>query len=208
MDLTSPEIICTMVEKTQILKSAIHTFANLGIKRVSIDDICFNLSISKKTFYHHYHEKQSLINDFIAAEFEPIFQEYERAKEDLKSPLEIMVRYNQFLMEVIRTKNPAVLYDLRQFYPENYEVYHEYRSKLLQVFQEILESGIHSGHFRKEIDARSLAALRVAQLKSILVPYPSNQAQPEEYHHELLEHYIYGIAGFHGMGRFPDASSN
>jgi TetR/AcrR family transcriptional regulator, cholesterol catabolism regulator len=197
-----------MVEKTQILKSAIHTFANLGIKRVSIDDICFNLSISKKTFYHHYHEKQALINDFIAAEFRPIFEEYEKLRGGSKSPLEIMIRYNQFLMELIRSKNPAVLYDLRQFYPENYEVYHEYRSELLQAFQAILESGIISGHFRKEIDAKSLAALRVTQLESILIPYPSHQAQPEQYHQQLFEHYIYGIAGFLGMGRFPDASNN
>src|SRR5690242_3544487 len=128
-----------MVEKTEILKNAIHTFATLGIKRVSIDDLCFNLSISKKTFYHHYHEKQALINDFIAAEFQPIFDEYDRLK-SLKSPLEVMIRFNQFLMELIRSKNPAVLHDLKQFYPENYEVYHEYRARLMRAFEEILES--------------------------------------------------------------------
>lgn len=196
-----------MVEKTEILKSAIHTFANLGIKRVSIDDLCFNLSISKKTFYHHYHEKQALINDFIAAEFQPIFEEYDRLKE-VKSPLEIMIRFNQFLMELVRSKNPAVLYDLKQFYPENYEVYHEYRSKLMRAFQEILESGISSGHFRKEIDAKALAALRVSQLETILIPYPCQETQSEQYHQQVFEHYIYGIAGYLGMGRFPAASSN
>jgi AcrR family transcriptional regulator len=196
-----------MVEKTEILKRAIHTFANLGIKRVSIDDLCFNLSISKKTSYQHYHEKQALINDFIAAEFQPIFDEYDRLK-GLKSPLEIMIRFNQFLMDLVQTKNPAVLHDLKQFYPENYEVYHEYRSRLMRVFQEILESGIISGHFRKEIDAKSLAALRVSQLESVLIPYPLAETKSAQYHEQIFEHYIYGIAGYLGMGRFPDASSN
>jgi len=197
-----------MVEKKQILKTAIDTFTSLGIKRVSIDDICFNLSISKKTFYQHYGEKQVLINDFIHAEFRKVFEKLEKLKGSVKSPLELMIRFNQFLMDEIRSKNPAVLYDLKQFYPENYEVYYRNRSKLVDQFEEILKAGIKSGDFRKEIDARSLALLRMSQLESILLPNPILEDHPENYHQQLLEHYIYGIAGYRGMGRFPQGSNN
>lgn len=197
-----------MVEKAQILKTAIDTFTMLGIKRVSIDDICFNLSISKKTFYQHYSEKQSLINDFLDAEFALVFDEYARLKGALKSPLALMVRFNQFLMDLAQSRNPAVLYDLRQFYPENYEVYSQLRSELVRRFKEILDDGIAQGYFRKDIDSSSLAELRMSQLESILLPFPIIRDQPENYHQQLFEHYIYGIAGYLGMGRLPDNQLN
>jgi AcrR family transcriptional regulator len=197
-----------MVEKKRILESAIDTFTALGIKRVSIDDICLNLSISKKTFYFHYHEKQTLINDFIEAEFAKVFDEYDRLRRTLKSPLEVMIRYNQFLMDHVRSRNPSVLYDLKQFYPENYAVYNLHRVKLVDRFEEILKAGTVSGDFRKELDPRSLAELRVSQLESILLPHPIIHERPEAYHQQLFEHYIYGIAGFLGMGKFPDTSLN
>lgn len=197
-----------MVEKTQILKTAIDTFTALGIKRVSIDDLCFNLSISKKTFYQHYSEKQILINDFLKAEFGELFAEYDRLKDELQSPLALMVRYNQFLLQAIQAKNPAVLYDLKQFYPENYETYINLRTELINKLEQILKDGIKQGYFRKEIDPRSLAELRVAQLESILMPFPILHEHPEGYHQQLFEHYIYGIAGYLGMGRFPETQPN
>src|SRR5690606_11418008 len=141
-----------MVEKKQILDTAINTFGALGIKRVSIDDLCFNLAISKKTFYQHYSEKHALIDDFLEAEFAVIFGEYTRLNNTAQSPLEVMVRYNQFLMDRIQSRNPAVLYDLKQFYPRNWEVYHRLRSGLVERFAAILTEGMASGHFRKEID--------------------------------------------------------
>lgn len=197
-----------MVQKAEILKTAIDTFTNLGIKRVSIDDLCFNLSISKKTFYQHYSEKQLLINDFLEAEFTVVFERYEKLKSELQSPLALMVRYNQFLMEQVESKNPAVLYDLKQFYPENYEVYHHLRSELAEKLADILREGIASGHFRKEIDPESLAELRVSQLESILLPFPLLQHRPDNYHQQLFEHYIYGIAGYLGMGKFSQSQPN
>lgn len=195
-----------MVEKKRILESAIGTFTTLGIKRVSIDDICLNLSISKKTFYQHYGEKQTLINDFLEAEFEKIFDEHARLQAAMKSPLEVMIRYNQFLMDQVRLKNPSVLYDLKQFYPENYAVYNQHRRKLVGTLVEILEAGIQSNDFRKQLDPRSLAEMRVSQLESILLPHPIGHDRPEEYHQQLFEHFIYGIAGFAGMGKLPDSN--
>ncbi len=197
-----------MIGKAQILKAAADNFTSLGIKNVSVDDICDNLSISKDTFYEHYSEKQQLINDFLDAEFSAVFEEYARLQSSLQSPLAIMVRFNQFLMERLRSKNPVVLQDLRQFYPENYEVFFRLRERLVDLFADLLRDGIAQGYFRKEIDPVAIAELRVAQLESIFLPSPIAPPRPANYDQQMFEHFIYGIAGYLGMGRISGNASN
>lgn len=197
-----------MIEKTQILKTAISTFTSRGLKRVSIDDICFNLSIPKKDFYEHYEEKGVLIDDFLQAEFGGIFAMYEKMKKAFPSPLELMVRYNQYLIHNLILRNGIVLRDLKEFYPENYETYMHLRSKVAGTIEELLRTGVEQKFFRKDIVPAHMAELRVTQLESILLP-PIDRPKPSrEYHEQVFEHYIYGIAGYLGMGGFPQTSLN
>lgn len=182
-----------MVEKKQILTVAIETFNRLGLKRVSVDDICFNLSISKKTFYHHYAEKEILINDFIISEFLIISEKYDLLRQESKSALELLMRYNQFLLDVVNTKNPAVLFDLQHFYPENLNEYRSQRHILLTHFQEILGDGIESGNFRRNINPAILAELRLSQLEThLLNKYPLSE-EINLTQKQLAEHFIYGV---------------
>jgi len=182
-----------MVEKNQILTAAIETFNKLGLKRVSVDDICFNLSISKKTFYQHYSEKEILINDFITSEFLRVSEKYDALKQESKSPLELLVHYNQYLLDVVNTKNPAVLFDLQHFYPENLNEYRRQRPILVNHFREILNKGIESGDFRKNIIPAVLAELRLSQLEMhLLNKYPLTE-EIRLAQKQLAEHFIYGV---------------
>ena len=49
-------------QKEIIVQTAIRMFHQLGIRNVSIDDICSELRISKKTFYTHFQQKEELVD--------------------------------------------------------------------------------------------------------------------------------------------------
>lgn len=184
-----------MIERKEILKRASDSFNKLGIKRVSIDDICFNLSISKKTFYLHYPEKETLINEFIEAEFLKFSQRFKALKSETASSLELMVSYNQYLREEINSKNPAVLFDLQHASPKNLRTYQQQRHVLLNHFEEVLKAGIRSGDFRKSIHPEIIAELRLSQLEMLFLNrYPLNE-ENEVIQQQLFEHFIQGIIG-------------
>jgi AcrR family transcriptional regulator len=49
--------------QSDILLLSTQLFCKYGLKSVSIDDICSQLGISKKTFYNYYKQKSDLIAD-------------------------------------------------------------------------------------------------------------------------------------------------
>ena len=59
-------------EKTDIIKTAGELFFRLGIRSVSIDDICHELGMSKKTFYVYFASKEELIEQTLQANLDYI----------------------------------------------------------------------------------------------------------------------------------------
>ena len=52
-------------QKCNIIKTAGNLFFRLGIRSVSIDDICRELGMSKKTFYVYFESKDALIEQML-----------------------------------------------------------------------------------------------------------------------------------------------
>ena len=51
--------------KEEILKVAAEKMQNVGIRSLSIDDICRLLGISKKTFYVYFETKEALVEEML-----------------------------------------------------------------------------------------------------------------------------------------------
>ncbi len=51
--------------KEQITATAKELFLQYGIRSVSVDDICKELRMSKKTFYQYFGQKEELINHLL-----------------------------------------------------------------------------------------------------------------------------------------------
>lgn len=54
-----------MVIKEQIMLTAFDLFSEHGIKNVSMDDIAHNASISKRTLYELFEDKETLLTECI-----------------------------------------------------------------------------------------------------------------------------------------------
>ena len=54
----------------KILETASALFDGRGVRDVTIEDVCRALSISKKTFYQYYSQKEDLVFDVIQSRFE------------------------------------------------------------------------------------------------------------------------------------------
>ena len=61
------ELTMSEDQKIHIIKTAGEMFFRLGIRSVSVDDICRELGISKKTFYVYFESKDELIEQLLDA---------------------------------------------------------------------------------------------------------------------------------------------
>ncbi len=146
----------------------------LGIHSVSIDDICKELGISKKTFYVYFPTKEEVVKAVLADKEQQIDQNAQKEFAKAKSVMDIIGENIDIIVE--RTKNilqpVPFLYDLQKYYPKLFEAHKQVvfvaTKKHLIHF---LQQGINEQVFYKEINipltAEFLARLHQGLIEEI-----------------------------------------
>lgn len=146
--------------KSKIVKTAGEMFFKYGVKSVSIDDICNEIHISKKTFYVYFKRKDDLIVDLLV-------KMREQKERDQKEMLEcdnmidfFLKNSKKFTQPGMMDKYTALFYDLEKYYPEIYSDYKERTGERSEVMTKLmLQRGIKQGWFRDDMDLDMMACL-------------------------------------------------
>lgn len=159
-------------QKENIIRVAGEKVRVAGIRSVSIDDICRELGMSKKTFYVYFKTKDALL-DALLCQHELSIQESVAAKTKGKSLLTIVTNYQSLLRNVNDVRQvPVVLYDLKKYYPQQLTA-HLQRLRLInqEITARFLHQGVEEGLIRDDVDiestARVLAALHQIMLDKL-----------------------------------------
>ncbi|MCQ2310749.1 MAG: TetR/AcrR family transcriptional regulator [Paludibacteraceae bacterium] len=155
-------IICAASEKMRML----------GIRSVSVDDLCRDLGISKKTFYVHFATKDALIDELLRRREQTLVEEVERKTKGRKviDLLFDLIKVTKNLKDVRQI--PPLLYDLKKYYPQQLQE-HLQRLKIINrdIAARYLQQGVQEGLFRQDLDvevtARILASLHQVMLDKL-----------------------------------------
>ncbi len=155
------------MEKTEeyILTEAEKLFMKFGIKSVTMDDIAKQISMSKKTIYTFYKDKDDLVYKLIAKMLaDDECQMAERTKK-ANNAIEEVFLCMDFLKEMLSRINPTVFYDLQKYHSNAHQLmvnfHHTY---VYNSIKNGLERGIIENIFRNDINSEILATLRVSQI--------------------------------------------
>lgn len=156
-------------QKENIIRVAGEKVRVAGIRSVSIDDICRELGMSKKTFYVYFKTKDALL-DALLRQHELSIQESIAAKTKGKSLLTIVTNYQSLLRNVNDVRQlPVVLYDLKKYYPKQLKD-HMVRLRLInqEITARFLHQGVEEGLIRDDVDIESTARV-LAGLHQVLI---------------------------------------
>lgn len=158
-----------------IIETAYLKFIHFGIRSISISDICCELRISKKTFYHIFPTKEDLVEATLAYELSKVKEGVEKLKQN-KNAIEALL---VIIKEVKRLSNydfTAFNYDLEKYYPAIFAKYQEKKQQLAkQNFESNLQQGIEEGFYRENIDIEMgtiLHSFLLINMKKIMEMYP------------------------------------
>ena len=152
-----------MAENTQkqILKKSGEMFFKLGIRSVSIDDICHELGISKKTFYVYFASKDELVAQLLHVSIDGMAKKMEDwlRLHDFRQLISILLTQKEVSKNDVRCV-PQLVYDLKKYYPQQFA---EFQVKLFEVqkdyLKQYLEQGIREGLVREQLDIEMTAML-------------------------------------------------
>jgi AcrR family transcriptional regulator len=190
-----------MEVRDNIIQTSHDLFMRFSIKSITMDDIAKQLSISKKTIYQYFKDKNDLVLHVTRAHLEEEKLEIQTIKENSSNAIEILIEESLCLRRNITDMNPSLLFDLKKYHHQAWALYLESKEKVyVRSLRETLERGVQQGLFRPEIDPEILAILRVEQIEMSLenFTYPRNKFEFKEVQTQLFDHFLNGLVSEKG----------
>jgi AcrR family transcriptional regulator len=188
--------------EAKILANAESLFMKYGVKSVTMDDLAKEMGMSKKTIYQVAKNKEELIFKTLGNHFQNEMAQCCQFSSENINAIEELLSIAKHLIEQMRSMNPAVLFDLKKYYPKAYKVVEDYRfSFIYETIYNNLKKGIKQGLYRKDINADIIAKFYVARADII---FETTLFPPAEYnwvdiYRESLLYHIRGIAAEKGF---------
>lgn len=194
-----------MVEQQEkIIHVAGEMFFRLGIRSVSIDDICRELGISKKTFYVYFESKDALIERLLQTNLEYISSKMA----DLAALRDFRQLVKLFLKRQPNEKNdvrrvPQLVYDLKKYYPRQFADFQERCFAILkQYLVQYIQIGVEQGLVRANLNVEITALIFARIYSNAIRDFEELEAYNHNMHqlgHVALHILVRGILNKDGL---------
>ena len=188
--------------KERILKAAQELFFSYGIRSITMDDIARHLSVSKKTLYRFFEDKDQIVHVLTQLDL----KENERMMKEIaassKDAIDEILQAMVCVTEQLSKFHPSLIYDLQRFHPKSWNELRKFTEEhSLSSVMLNLKRGIRQGLYRKDINIPVLSRLRIEQISLAMNPvvYPPGQFDLKMVEVELLKHFLYGILTIKGL---------
>lgn len=141
-----------MEEKNCFLDKLLYLFKVYGAKTLTMDDIAKEFSISKKTLYQKYKNKEDLITEVLDHISNCAIEEVEEVKKQYTCPIEILIVSGARIDDVTSQEKDAFVLQLLKYYPE---IFHQHQKsiskKVLEIIKQNYEIGKGMGYYRTDL---------------------------------------------------------
>lgn len=170
--------------REDILQLAIKRMQQVGIRSVSVDDICHELGMSKKTFYVYFPSKDDLVQAILHKHEQKVGHDLDIALAK-RTITQVIVEWTKIAQSTQKKdlKTPAMMYDLEKYYPQLFAAHKKVmRQTAENILVQFLEKGVNEGIFRAEIDVDVVAMMFLDMQYRLLDLMTGGQMTKEEVH--------------------------
>ena len=196
-------------QNNHIIKTAGELFFRLGIRRVSIDDICRELGMSKKTFYVYFASKDELIEQLLNTNIAYISGKMEELLSlgDFRQLVKVFIKCQEAEKNDVR-RVPQLVYDLKKYYPRQFA---DFQVQCFETQKEYiikyLELGVKQGLVRANLNIE-LAAVLFAKIHSDAIrDFEVIEAHNHNMHqlaHTAMDVFVRGVLSEEGLKLFEN----
>jgi AcrR family transcriptional regulator len=160
-------------EKTRkrIIAYADRVFRDRGFRKVTVEELCADLGMSKRTFYRYFPDRDELVTA-VAVE---VFERHQPAiLENLTSdgPVDEILKkhFDLLINNVLSNVSTQVMVDIQVLMPELWDRIDRFRSRAVGIIAELLRRGQKEGSIRPDIDATVAGKLIQGILTNVAHP--------------------------------------
>lgn len=148
-----------------IVQTAARLFEQFGIRSVSIDDVCTEIRISKKTFYTCFPQKEDLVDAVLTYQQKIRIEKMQKLFKN-KNAIESLREIIKEIRRSLQDESQTMCYDLEKYYPRVFEKHKLMQhDEMRQGFEANLRQGIEEGFYREDLDVELISLFHSVQVK-------------------------------------------
>ena len=198
-------------QKCNIIKTAGEMFFRLGIRSVSVDDICRELGMSKKTFYVYFDSKDALIEQMLQANNDYIGGKMKELSEqgDFRQLVKKFLKHQEVEKNDVR-RVPQLVYDLKKYYPRQFA---DFQVKCFEMqknyIKQYIELGVAQGLVRANLNIELAAVLFAKIHNDAIRDFEEIEKHNHNLHqlaHTAMDIFVRGILSVEGWKLYNEKS--
>ena len=190
--------------REKILEGAHQLFVQYGVRSVSMDDVARAISMSKKTLYQHFENKDDLVTEVVKLHLDDEKFQMDEIVRQSDNAIEELFNLSKCMRAMFKI-NPSLLYDLQKYHAPAWEIYQKFKKEfLISRIIDNLERGKSDGNYREELDPRVIAILRIETIQMVFNDhvFPLSSFDFIEVQVQVFDHFVHGILSEKGKKRY------
>ena len=143
-------------------------FKREGIKRVKMDDIAQALSISKRTLYETYENKEQLLCEGVIYEHQLRQEQLRQFTEQAENEIEVVMEFIRQEIVLLGGVNPLFFSELAK-YERVVELLNEEHEQKRLHSMEFVKRGVEKGYFRSDINYDIVTKMSDAVVQHVMM---------------------------------------
>jgi len=193
--------------KQKIIASAEELFMQYGIRSVTMDDVARGSSMSKKTIYQYFENKDSLVLAVAVNHFEREKEEFLGLEKEAVDAVHELILVSQCIRKHVYKMNPSLLFDMQKYHGSAWEEYLSFKHDTIRGnIAKNIHRGKEEGLFREELDPEILSIIRVEQVQLVFNPsiFPTDKFDFRKVQLQLLDHFVNGLLTDEGRKNYRE----
>ena len=193
--------------RERILATAMNEFYTKGIKAVKMDDIAKRLSISKRTLYEIYQNKEELLLEGMKAS-EAEFDAHMKAFSFQQSSnvMDILIEFYHYQVTKLAKITPAYYEDLHKYSLITEYLHSKQSERDKKNASLFIKKGIQEGFFRADINYSIVTQIARESVHYAMMNQLYKEHSIQEVFSNIILLFIRGICTLKGLQRLEDLS--
>lgn len=195
--------------KQRILNKTEEMFYQFGYSKVTMEEIASSLSMSKKTLYKHFDNKENILREIIRSKKCEVESYVEELIADTNT--EFITKLKNFLSFITthfsKLSHPNIQ-DLVKSQPDAWNEIQEFRVKnAYNAFSKLINQGKESGVFRNDFQSDVAVQLYFSAIHGLLNPRTLSQlpTTANEAYSDIIKIFFEGIFSERGRKKYIDS---
>jgi AcrR family transcriptional regulator len=177
-------------------------YKKYGIKSITMDDVSRELGISKKTLYQYVQDKNELVSQVLEMDMERQIAVFDELYHKALNAIDELFEVNKKVLQMIKSHNPSEEYDLKKYYPDQYQKMHKIKRDEMQKHILLnLQKGKKEGLYRVDLNEEVITKVQLMRIENTFDNqiFTDDELTSQKTFLEIFVYHIRGIASDKGI---------